>query len=251
MAIWDVPHRRGAGFTLQVLHAGITYPVMALLHERPRMHPVEVARALAPGSPDAFATSHLLPTLRRCGLVRHGPGQSEPGVHAVYELTGLGAGMIGSLGPLGDWAADRFGTHDRTAATAAAIALFDRRFAFTLMCAVHAAGRRGIEPGRAEESVNALMDSQPEPARYRLRPSTRHPALNHLRDAELLRRRAAPAAGRPSRVLYSATGSGRALMDALWPVAEWALPHDGHLSACVGLMTSWWDPPERADDVEI
>lgn len=244
MAVWDAPHQRGAGFTLQVLHAGATYPVMSLLHEHPGMHPVEAARALTPQNPEAATVSHTLSVLRRAGLVRHGTGQSEPGVHAVYELTGFGTGMIGSLGPLAGWGVEHLGIEDRQAAAGAAVALFDRRFAFALMAAVHNAGRHGIEPGRAERAVNGLLDSQPEDSRYRLRPSTRHPALNRLRGAGLLARRAVPTVGRPSRVLYSATPSGRALMDALWPVAEWAIPFDDHLSACVGMMTTWWGAPD-------
>lgn len=244
MTVWDVPHMRGAGLTVQILHVGQTYPTLALLHRHPRMHSVEVARALDPDAPNVHAASRTLSMLRRAGLTRHGPGQSEPGVHAVHEPTALGADMMSSLRPLGDWGTTRFGIDDWRDAAGATIGLFTKRWTFTLMMVIVNAGPDGIRPERAQDAVNDLMASQREDIPHRMHPSTRHAALDHLRGAGLVSRRSAPTARHPARVLYSMSPAGWALTESLWTVAEWAMPHDAHLSACVGMMTSWWDAPD-------
>jgi hypothetical protein len=115
--IWDLAHRRGAGFPLTILRPAGVYPVLANLAEHPHLRPIDLLSLLAAanardeplvGRRDlSGGVGDLLGALHVQGLVERCDGGVR-GAHTRYSLTPLGAGLSGALGPLTSWAMGDF-----------------------------------------------------------------------------------------------------------------------------------------------
>lgn len=276
---WDAGHLRAAGFTLQILRPAGKLPILTALYRHPHLRPTDIARHLG-ATPEAdapllgvagidlAAVSHRLGRLRGLGLAVRCAGTPEPGGRAAYEITRLGAGMVGSLEQARAWGVRHFDLAERAAreralmdsaapapgrspqrrqalAAVLTLGMLDMRWSFSLLAQVRIAGDAGVESGRAQEAVNVLISGFPETVRHGLGDSTRHAVLRHLESSGLVFRRREPRLARPARVLYVATQAGAELMDALVPVARWGVPHDAELSSMMARATAWFAAPDR------
>lgn len=267
---WDVPHHRGSGFPLHVLRPTGVFSILSSLYQNPHLRPADLANMLAAANTaDAplmgmrdlsGGISGLLSHLRNAGLVVR---CAAPGPRTRYDLTRLGAGLVGSLEPLTQWALAEFDfvaaatrvrmglpplvgpvpppiRHPRAAA-GMAVGLTDGLWTHTVLVYVDSAGPDGIGPLRLEDTVNAAIDASAGPdrvARHLQRP-TLHSVLKHLVAMGLLERRE-----EPPRVPYRLSPQGRGLMDALWQVAEgWGIEHDAELFEIMRKSSGWFRRP--------
>lgn len=270
---WNAPHQRAAGLAVQVLRPVGVYAILTNLTEFPHLHPAEMTRLLlaadAADAPmtgargfDLYGVSHRLAVLRACGLVDRCDRHQEPGHHASYEITRLGAGLIGSLSAVTDWGLDNYDLAIAAAraragmagglpavdpvlrrprpATGMTLGLLDVRWSYALLMQVGLARQRGVDLAAARVAINTMLAGVPETVRYELHRAAAHRVLRYLEDVGLVARLSASRFGRPARVLYYPTEAGSGLMKALWPVAEWGIGHDGELSAAVALTSSWF-----------
>lgn len=266
---WDVPHHRGAGFPLAILRPVGVYSIMSNLHERPFLRPENLRCLLmAANAADAPLVGErdlsggirgTLGHLCDVGLLRRSVGGGR-GIHTRYDLTGLGAGLIESLGPLTRWAMDDFdfvvaATRVRLglepldgpvpgclrrarAATGMAVSLMSRLWADTVMAYVDSAGPGGIGPLQLEEAVNAAIDASAGESRVerRLHRGPLYQTLHSLEAKGLLEH-----VEDPPRVRYLLTSHGRGLMDAWWQVAEdFGIPRDAELFRVIVKTTKWF-----------
>lgn len=271
---WDIPHQRAAGLTVQVLRPVGVYAILANLFEFPHMHPTEICNVLtAADLRDAPLTgrrgfdlpgvSRRLGLLRSVGLIERCDESPDVGRRATYEVSRLGAGMIGSLESVADWGMEHYDLIVRAArirrgldpaavripaaqrrrrpATGMSLGMFDMRWTYILLARIRIADG-GVEASVAEADANRTLAGIPERVRHRLNRSTTHAVLGHLETVGLVGRHHERTSQRPPRVLFSATAAGAGLMDALWPTAEWGVPRDGLLAQAVGAMSSWFEP---------
>lgn len=273
---WDLMHRRAAGFGVTVLRPVGVYSILAMLARLPHLHPSDICRLLTVADEldaplvgargfDLQSVSHRVAGLREAGLIVRCSGHGEPGRHTAYELTRLGAGLIGSLSEVTDWgmqhyalavsaarsragmgpgslAADVAGRCSRRA-TGMALGMLDMRWAFAMLGQVRIAGERGVESLPAQDAINEALGLLPERVRYSMNGTTRHTVLRYLEDAGLVVRWREPRFARPARVLFGTTPAGLSLMDSLWPLATWGVAHDVELTGVMASMTTWFVPP--------
>lgn len=267
---WDLPHHRGVGFPLYLLRPVGVYSVLANLRQETRLSPEGLRRRLVEanladeplvGLRDlSDGISGLLGNLLTQGLIVRS-GYTGPGSRTRYQTTDLGAGLVGSLGPLTDWALADFdfvvaSTRIRLGlppleesvppelrrerpATGMAIGLLSHRWSNPVMVYVDSAGDGGIGPQDLEDAINdgiAATTGAGHVVRT-LQRSPLHDTLNRLVAKGLLAKRPDP-----PRVYYVLTGHGRGLMDAWWQVAEnYGIPHDGDLFRIVQKTSGWFE----------
>jgi DNA-binding HxlR family transcriptional regulator len=273
--IWDVPHHRGASLPLAILRPAGLYPVLAALSEHPHLRPIDLLDLLATanardeplvGRRDlSTGVGDLLGGLHGQGLVERRDAGGR-GAHTRYSLTGLGAGLIGALGPLTSWAMGDFdfvvaatrvrlgmpplshpipgALRTERAATGMAIGVLQLQWSCTAMVYIDSCGRSGISPQALEDAVNADIAASGVPGRpaRRLYRDTMYRTLHRLVDKGLLEQHADP-----PHMFYALSPHGRGLMDAWWQVAEdFGIPHDKELFRIVARTTGWF-PDASAD----
>jgi DNA-binding HxlR family transcriptional regulator len=205
--------------------------------------------------------SGILGHLRQQGLIVRCVGGGR-GVHTRYEITRLGAGLIGALRPVTDWAVADFDfvvaatrirlglpslaepaaaeLRQERSATGMAISLLTGLWTNVLMVYVDSAGEGGIGPLRLEDTVNTAIESSTgkDHVARRLQHGTMHTTLNALVAKGLLER-----VVDPPRVRYLVSAHGRGLMDAWWQVADvWGIAHDAEMFQIMQ-TTGWFRPP--------
>lgn len=267
--IWDVPHHRGAGFPLMILRPTGVYSILANLYQEMHLRPVDLMNFLATanvadaplvGMRDLSAgVGDTLGDLQAAGLIVRCVGGHHGG-HTRYDLTKLGAGLIGAVAPITAWAMADFdfvvaatrvrlglpplnapippSLRKERSATGMAICLLSGQWANTVMVYVDSAGPAGIGPLRLEDTVNADINASAGKNRVvrTLHRGTLHRTLQRLMAKGLLERRRDP-----PRVRYLLTSHGRGLMDAWWQVAEgFGIAHDEELFRIVSASSGWF-----------
>lgn len=270
---WDLAHHRGAGFPLYLLRPVGVYSVLSNLCADPHLRPADLMNRLAEANTaDAplvglrdlsDGIGGLLGSLREQGLIVRS-GYTGPGSRTRYEVTDLGAGLVGALGPLTDWAMGDFGyvvaaTRIRLGlpplaspvpvelcrerpATGMAIGLLSHMWSSPVMVYVDSAGDEGIGPQHLEDAINADIAASSGAGRVvkTLRRPTLHATLNRLVAKGLVEHHAADW----PRVRYLLSSHGRGLMSAWWQVAEdFGIPHDEELFRIVQATSGWFAPP--------
>ena len=222
--------------------------------------PMVGARDLSAGISGVLGSLHTAGLVTRC--------ESSRGARTRYELTGLGAELITSLTHLNAWAMDHFdllvaatrahrglppltepvpaGRRSPRTATGMTLALFEKRWAFTLLVYIDSAGCSGITPSLLRSQINAAFAALPgsNAVARRLQPGSQQPVLRHLQQAGLVERHRDPAD--PPHVWYRLSEPGKALALALWQMADgWGVAHDEELFRIVA-ETSGWFPQASA-----
>lgn len=267
--LWDVAHHRGAGFCQYLLRPTGVYSILTSLcrdmHLRPRdlmnrLAEANIADGPLVGMRDlSEGIGALLGRLREQDLIVRCVG-GAPGVHTRYEVTRFGAGLVGALRPLTEWAMSDFdfvvaakrvglglppldgavptGMRNEHRATGMAVGLLVYQWSNPLMVYVDSAGPDGIGPVRLRCAINADLDAMRGEDRVvcRLQRSTMHTTLARLVAKGLIERREDP-----PRVRYLLTSHGRGLMDAWWQVAEgYGIAHDKELFRIVAASSGWF-----------
>jgi len=267
---WDLAHHRGAAFPSLILRPVGVYPILTSLCQDPHLRPQDLKNYLAEANlADAplvgmrdlsEGISGLLRHLREQGLVvrcvYHGPGS-----HTRYEITRLGAELVGALGPLTAWAMEDFGflvaatrvrlglppldgpvpesMREEHRATGMAIGLLAGMWSNPLMVYVDSAGCDGIGPLDLEARINADLEATAGPERV-VRTLARpmlHDTLNRLVAKGLIVWQAVE----PPRVRYRLSPHGRGLMDAWWQIAdEWGIARIPELFPIVRATSGWF-----------
>lgn len=266
---WDRAHHRGVGFPLYLLRPVGVYSILSSLCQNPHLRPADLMNRLteaniadAPlvGMRDlSKGISGLLGQLRRQGLIVRCVGGGR-GTHTRYEVTRIGAGLIGALHPVTGWAMADFdfvvtatrvrlglsplevpvdaGLCGERPATGMAISLLGNRWSNPIMVYVDSAGPDGIGPQDLEDTVNADIAASGGESRVvrTLQRATLHATLNRLVAKGLLERHPDP-----PRVRYLLTSHGRGLMDAWWQVADdFGIAHDEELFRIVQRTSGWF-----------
>lgn len=269
---WDMAHHRGAGFPLYLLRPVGVYSILSSLCQDPHLRPADlmnrltaanVADAPLVGMRDlSEGISGMLGHLRQQGLIVRCVGGGR-GTHTRYEVTRLGAGLIGALRPVTDWAMADFDfvvavtrirlglpplegvvvaeLRQERSATGMAISLLTGLWTNILMVYVDSAGEEGIGPLHLENVVNADIEASSGKDRLvrRLQHGTVHTTLKALVAKGLLER-----VEDPPRVRYLVSPHGRGLMDAWWQVAEtWGIAHDAELFSIMQ-SSGWFESSE-------
>src|SRR5882672_1538408 len=264
IVLWDTPHRRAAGFAVEVLRRPRTHEVLTALADGMHMRPSEILGVLVrAGRRDAPVVGarpldyrivvRKVAELHGAGLVARCGEHAARGSHTAYDLTRLGAGLAGSLDGLGDWGAAHFGQlvrasrlrreldpgapvpparrppdrHTARLAVRLALGALDTRWAFSAL--VHCSAGP-VAPGELLARVNGAIAGQPDLAgRRHLATGPLYGTLASLTRAGLLDRDGPDGPEYAARVLYRPSELGSGLLGALWPVAEWGVGHDREL----------------------
>jgi DNA-binding HxlR family transcriptional regulator len=260
---WDAPHRRAAGFVIETVRARWTYSILGALTRDARLHPVELHRIIADANErdapivgmrnlhyDVIAAK--VRQLSDEGLVMRCTPDMPHGARTTYEITRLGAGLVGRLEagaeerlrfyrqlvratrirrgqPLDESISTLRGLREWHAVrlcTGMTLGLLGRRFSFGLM----ASALEPMGPSALADQINANMDAHGQMAGFRrLSAATCHKVLNSLMEQGAMARMVLPAPGHPPRVLYQPTDMGVALLRSMWPAAQWGVGVDGEL----------------------
>jgi len=267
---WDLAHHQGAAFPSLILRPVGVYSVLTSLCRDPHLRPQDLKNRLmesnladAPlvGMRDlSEGISGLLGHLREQGLVARCV-YNGPGSHTRYEITKLGAELVGALGPLTAWAMEDFdfvvaatrvrlglsslddsvpdSLREEHRATGMAIGLLAGMWSNPLMVYVDSSGCDGIGPYDLETRVNVDLEATAGRERVvrTLTRATLYATLKRLVAKGLLERHA----DEPPWVRYRLSPHGRGLMDAWWQIAdEWGIARIPDLFPVVRATSSWF-----------
>lgn len=268
---WDLEHHQGAAFPAHILRPLGVYSILTSLCRDPHLRPRDLMNRLT----EANIASAPLVGMRDLsegisGLLKHLREQqlivrcvyNGPGTRTRYDITKLGAGLVGALGPLTVWAMDDFdfvvaasrvrfelppldepipqGLREEHRATSLALGLLGAgMWSNPVMVYLDSAGPAGIGPQDLEDAINADLAATAGRERVvrTLHRAMLHTTLNRLMAKGLVERRA----DEPPHVRYRLSNHGRGFMAAWWQIAEdWGIAHIPDLFPIVAATSSWY-----------
>lgn len=267
---WDSAHHQGAAYPAHILRPVGVYSILTSLcrdmHLRPRdlanrLEEANIADAPLVGLRDlSKGISDVLKNLREQGLIVR-CAYNGPGSHTRYDITKLGAGLVGALGPVTAWAMSDFdfvvaaarvrvglppldgpvpdGLRQEHRATGMAIGLLSgTTWSNPVLVYVDSAGADGVGPQDIEDRLNA--DLRATTGRLRVEWTLQRPTLY----ATLRRLMAMGLVERledSPHVRYRLSSHGQGLMGAWWQVAEdWGIEHIDDLFPIMVATSVWF-----------
>lgn len=269
---WDLPHHQGAAFPSLILRQVGAYSILTSLCQDPHLRPKDLMNRLSEANISAEpligmrdlseGISGLLSSLRKQGLIVRCV-YAGLGSRTRYEITKLGAELVGALGPLTDWAMSDFdfvvaatrirfdlppldgpvpeADRDDQLATGMALGLLGGgMWSNPVMVYVDSAGPDGIGPQDLMDTINADLAKTAGRERVvrTLQKQALHKTLKRLVALDLIEW----AADDPPHVRYRLSPHGQGLMGAWWQIAnDWGIGHIPELLPIVIAASNWFE----------